>query len=181
MSNAKFAIGCLILLAAAPPVFAQSDFDLFLNPSQYQDVLIEKVLSADTFTLESGEKIKLIGLNAPEPPPRRKTSVDRDPLGFPIPEKADPLKTVEERAFEFARRLLEGKRARLEFDAYRKDEDHRNLAYAFLIEGNVFVNAEILRQGYADLRIQPPNTKYALELREAYAEARREKRGLQSE
>jgi endonuclease YncB( thermonuclease family) len=50
-----------------------------------------------------------------------------------------------------------------------------------LLDNELFVNAEILRQGFAFLQIRPPNTKYSKELREAYTEARLEKRGLQGE
>ncbi len=46
---------------------------------------------------------------------------------------------------------------------------------------NDFLNAEILRQGFANLSIRPPNMKFAKELREAYREARAEKRGLQGQ
>ena len=65
------------------------------------------------------------------------------------------------------------------FDSEKNSEDYKTLAYVFLLEDDTFVNAEILRQGFAFLSIRPPNMKYAKELREAYKEARAEQRGLQ--
>lgn len=158
-----------------------STFDyIFKSNDKYKDVVIEKVISADTFRLESGETISLIGLRAPEPP-RRKKRVKRDEYGF-VPKEEKGLElTIEEQAFNFAQELLEKKHIRLEFDQVKKDDDFHTLAYAFLIEDGTFVNLEILRHGFANLNILPPNTKYEDQLRDAYREARTQARGLQSE
>ena len=85
-----------------------------------------------------------------------------------------------DQAFNFIKELLEGKRVRLEFDEQKKDIDQKTLAYVFLIKTNLFVNKEILRQGFAYLHISPPNTKYENELKKAYKEAAQEQRGLQN-
>ncbi|MBF0510702.1 MAG: thermonuclease family protein, partial [Candidatus Omnitrophica bacterium] len=53
-------------------------------------------------------------------------------------------------------------------------------AYVYLPEGQM-ANAELLRKGFVRLRIVPPNVKYADKLRQAYQEAKREKRGLEGE
>jgi endonuclease YncB( thermonuclease family) len=42
-------------------------------------------------------------------------------------------------------------------------------------------NAELLRMGFVKLRIVPPNVKHEQQLRAAYQEAKKEKRGLQGE
>lgn len=167
--------------------FSQSDFDLFLkNSGQYQDVIIDRILSVDTLVLkealgEKGEVIRLIGLQAPTTPKSKTKKIDRDEHGFTKKEPVSPMTPIEEKAFEFVQELLEGKHVRLEFDSDKKGEKYATLAYVFLNENGTFVNTEILRHGFAHLRIRPPNTKYAKELREAYKEARREKRGLQGE
>ncbi len=145
---------------------------------RYKNAVVERVISADTIRLESGEKIKLIGLRAPEIPRRRKA--ERDKFGFII-EEENPLTSVEEKAFDFVRSLLEGETVRMEFDVQKKSRDLSTFAYVFLIKKKTFVNTEILKQGFAFLQIRPPNTKYAQDLRDAYKEARREKRGLQGE
>ena len=160
-----------------PGSSAENPAALFGTPRNYNDVVVEKVVSADYLILESGEKIRLIGLVAPQPPKKKK--VVRDEKGFIIEEK-DPTTSFEEQAVEFTKTLVEGKHVRLEFDIEKKDEDFRTFSYVFL-QNNAFVNAEILRQGFANLKILTPNTKYQKELKEAYQEARREKRGLQSE
>ena len=166
-----------------PPYCLAADpaLDSYLGKSKnYEDVLVKEVLSADTIKLENDEVIYLIGLVAPEGPKKHK-EVERDEHGFVIPEPVDPATPIEEQAFAFVQKLLNGKHVRLEFDIDRKNKEFRTQAYVFLLDNNALANAEILRQGYAQLRIQPPNLKYADQLRQAYKEARQEKRGLQGE
>ncbi len=176
---------CALILSFCRAGFAQSrtNFEFFLgsNTSEYQNIVVKKVISADVFTLESGEKIKLIGLRAPEPPKIVRENVKRDEFGFVIKERKNSEINLEEDAFYFVQNLLEGKHVRLEFDAEKKDIRHRTFAYAFFLKSNIFINAEILRNGFSYLQIRPPNTKYAEELRKAYREARQEKRGIQGE
>jgi len=168
-------------------VSGESGFDFFFKDSvQYQDVIIDKVRSTDTIILkgkvgERGEVIKLIGLRGPKVPKSKTVDRDRDQYGFTKKEEVSPLTPINELAYDFAKELLEGQHVRLEFDSNKKAENHATLAYVFLLENDLFVNTEILRHGYAHLQIRPPNTKYVKELREAYKEARAEKRGLQGE
>ncbi len=150
----------------------------FQSLKTYEEVQVKEVRSADTIILEGGKKIRLIGLLGPAAPTREKQEFDK--YGFVI-EEITPYDSMEERAFHFVESLLTGKMVRVEFDTQRADEDFVTLAYVFLKEGNVFVNAEILRQGYANLQIRPPNIKYAEVLRDAYREARQEQRGLQAQ
>ena len=166
-----------ITILSQPGFTAEKPDALFGKSRNYDDVLVEKVVSADYFILKSGEKLRLIGLVAPEPPKKKK--VVRNEHGFIIEEK-DPTTSFEEQALEFTKALVEGKHVRLEFDIEKKDEDFRTFSYVFL-KDNTFINAEILRQGFANLKILTPNIKYQKELKEAYQEARREKRGIQSE
>ena len=159
----------------------ESRIDFFANDDKiYQNIVVEKVLSADTILLDNDETIKLIGLQGP-PAPKRAKDVQRDEHGFIIEEKVDPAAPVEDQAFAFVKKLLLGQHVRLEFDVEKKNNEFKTTAYVFLVKDNTFANAEILRLGYASLHITPPNTKYAGELREAYKEARREQRGLQAE
>jgi len=59
------------------------------------------------------------------------------------------------------------------------DKYDRLLAYAYLKdESRTFVNAEIIKQGYASLMTIPPNVKYADLFAKLYREAREFKRGL---
>ncbi|MBI5150477.1 MAG: thermonuclease family protein [Candidatus Omnitrophica bacterium] len=145
--------------------------------SRYHDILVQEVVNADTLVLENNEIVKLIGVRALGKP-RPKKRLQRDAHGFVVEEKPDLETPIEERSAQFARELLEGKHVRLEFDAAPKDDQYRTLAYVFLTEGDVFVNAEILRQGFGDLHIESPNLKYAAQLREAYREASAYRRGM---
>lgn len=176
-----------IIFCCPGAVSGESNFDFFFkDTSQYQNVIVDEVRSANTILLKEKtggkrEVIKLIGLRAPEVPKSKKVDLDRDQYGFTKKQDVNPLTPVEELAYDFVKELLEGQRVRLEFDSEKKSEEFATLAYVFLLSDNTFVNTEILRQGFAYLQIRPPNTKYANELREAYKEARLEKRGLQGE
>ncbi|MBF0484417.1 MAG: thermonuclease family protein [Candidatus Omnitrophica bacterium] len=149
--------------------------------SKYQDVVVERVLNITMIKLETGEKIKLIGLK-PERAIRRDTrDIKVDANGFVVEPPADAVVPVEEQAINYLRDMLEGKHVRIEFDTQKKDEDLMTLGYVFLIKDNLFVNADILRNGYAFLQVRVPNTKFNEELRGAAQEAKREKRGLQGQ
>jgi len=180
-----FVSSLVILLCGL--TFGESNFEFFFKDSaQYKDVVVEEILSTSTLRLkgaigEKGEVIKLIGLRAMKPPKNKTKNIKRDELRMVIKEPVTPLTPLEETAFEFARELLENQHVRLEFDADKLGDENKTLAYVFLLEGDTFVNTEILRHGFAHLSISPPNTKYADELREAYKEARREQRGLQGQ
>jgi micrococcal nuclease len=126
---------------------------------------VKQVADADTIVLENGERVRLIGIKAPEI-------------------KYAATKTGAEMGKEaaaFARKLVEGKRVKLEFDqssvnGNHKDSRKRTLAYVFLADGT-FLNAELLKQGYA-FTIPGLVHKYGEEFRRLEREARENKRGL---
>jgi micrococcal nuclease len=62
-------------------------------------------------------------------------------------------------ASHFNERLVEGERVRLVFDAERRDIYGRLLAYVYL--GDRFVNAELVRRGYATTLTIAPNDRFA--------------------
>jgi endonuclease YncB( thermonuclease family) len=141
----------------------------------YQNVKVSEVYSVDTLILENGVKIRLIGIKSLPKPSRKKVEVDE--FGFVV-EEISPESPIEDQAFEFVRSLLNGELVDVEFDQQRNDENFYDYGYVFLSKDKTFVNAEILRQGYAFLQLQQPNMKYADILRAAYQEARQELRGL---
>jgi len=177
---------CLFLFSPSV-AFSETGFDFFFkDAARYQDVIVDEILSTDTVLIRGGvgekrETFKLIGLRALKAPKRKKVDLDRDQYGFIKKGEVSPLTPIEDQAYDFVEELLVGQHVRIEFDSNKKAENYATLAYVFLLENNAFVNTEILRQGYAHLQIRPPNTKYAKQLREAYKEARAEKRGLQGE
>ncbi len=94
-------------------------------------------------------------------------------IGVDTPETVKPGTPVQcfgHRASNFDHRLVEHRRVRLVFGVERRDVYGRLLAYVYL--GRRFVNAELVRRGYARTLTIPPNDRFAplferLELRAA--------------
>ena len=99
---------------------------------------VRRVFSADTFIVDQGQKVTYNGLEFP-------------------PELIGSA--VEAEAIRYQKRLLEGKTVALLFGPRREDEDGRTLAYVF-IGTDMFVNADLVMNGYARVKITPPNTDY---------------------
>ena len=121
-----------------------------LPPPAVEEALVVRVVDGDTIVVRrSGvdARVRYLLINAPE--------VDQ-------PLAAD--------ATAVNRALVEGKRVRLVRDMSETDRYDRLLRYVYLADGT-FVNAEIVRRGYAALLIIPPDTAKASEIRAAQAEA----------
>lgn len=139
----------------------------------YEDILVTRVIDGDTILIETGERVRLIGIDTPEIHESSKLYRDSQRTNRDI----QTIKALGRRSFIFTENLLEGKRVRLEFDAEKYDKYGRLLAYVFLKDGT-FVNAEILKQGYASLMTIPPNLRYEDLFLRLYQEARESRRGL---
>lgn len=143
----------------SPPV------STYTQPSNTQQKIKEgfyictRVVDGDTIVLDGKEKVRLIGVDTPE--------------------TVHPSKPVEyfgKEASAFTKRVVEGKRVRLEYDWERIDKYGRTLAYVYLEDGT-FVNLEIVRQGYGHAYTKYP-FKYMEEFRQAERQARENNRGL---
>jgi len=100
-------------------------------------------------------------------------------LGINTPETKHPTRGVEPfgpEADAANRRLVEGKTVRLELDVQPRDRYQRLLAYVYV--GDLMVNAELVRQGYAQVATFPPNVRYQDRFRALQQEAREAQRGL---
>ena len=117
--------------------------------------------------------MRLIGIDTPEIHDSAKLYKDAKRSG----QDKETIKKLGMQSFAFTKKLVEGKRVRLEFDLERYDRYKRLLAYIYLKDGT-FVNAEIVRQGYASLLTIPPNVRYADLFLKEYRRARDNKRGL---
>lgn len=122
--------------------------------------VVERAVDGDTVVLVGGERVRYIGVDTPELHHPRK-----------------PVQPYAREAMEFNRRLVEGKKVRLELDVEPRDKYGRTLAYVFLEDGR-FVNAELLKEGYAQLLTIPPNVRYADLFVGLQKQAREAKRGL---
>jgi len=74
------------------------------------------------------------------------------------------------------RRLVDGKRVRLELDVQSRDRYGRLLAYVWL--GDTMINAELVRLGYAQVMTVPPNVRHQALFVQLQRDARAARRGL---
>jgi len=143
-------------------------------PARY--IVVQRAVDGDTLKLASGERVRLIGVDTPEV--HESVKLYRDARRSNQDIKA--IQALGKKASDFTKKLVEGKPVRLEFDVEKKDRYGRLLAYVYLQDGT-FVNAEIIRQGYANVMTIPPNVKYQDMFLKLYREAREAKRGLWQE
>ena len=139
----------------------------------YNSVLVKRVIDGDTLLLETGERVRLIGIDTPEMHDSDKLYRDSRRMKQDV----HLIKQLGYRAYEFTRRLAQGQLVRLEFDTEKHDKYNRLLAYVYLKDGSM-LNARIIEEGYASLMTIPPNIKYADLFFKLYHEARESRRGL---
>jgi micrococcal nuclease len=100
-------------------------------------------------------------------------------IGINTPETKHPTRGVEPYGPEAAdanTRLVAGQTVHLELDVERRDRYERLLAYVYV--GDTMINAELVRQGYAQVATSPPNVKYQGLFLKLQREAREAGRGL---
>lgn len=114
---------------------------------------VKSVIDGDTFELTTGERVRLIGINSPE-------------SGQPDYEKAK--KSLED--------LVLGKYLDMQFDVTKNDQYGRLLAYVYA--GDMFVNMEQIKNGFAVVETIPPNVKYTEEFVGAQQKARSKCQGI---
>lgn len=118
-------------------------------PEDKTTQLVYRVIDGDTIELQSGERIRLIGINAPE----------------------SGQKCYAE-ATSKLRYLVEAKEVRLEKDVTDKDQYGRLLRYVF-VDGS-FVNLLLVREGYANAYIVSPDVRYSTNITQAEELAKQE-------
>lgn len=124
---------------------------------------VKRVVDGDTILLTSGERVRLIGVDTPE-------SV----------KPGTPVQCYARRASAFTHALLDGAAVRLVYGAERRDRYGRLLAYVYRARDGLFVNAELVRRGYARTLTIAPNTGHAAEFAALASDARRAGKGLWS-
>src|SRR4051794_39500963 len=156
----------LILLAA----FAVAALGIWRPPvpgsgaSTQEDGVVTRVVDGDTIHVALGgadETVRYIGIDTPE-------SVKPN----------TPVQCFAEAASAANRRLVDGRRVVLTFDAERRDRYGRLLAYVRRAGDGVFVNEQLVRDGYARTLTIPPNVRFAERFAGLARQARDDGRGL---
>lgn len=108
---------------------------------------VTKIVDGDTFYVNNNngeiEKIRLIGVNAPES--RAAFFKKKERFG--------------RESKEYLTKILYGRKVRLETDLRKYDQYGRTLAYVYLEDGT-FLNNKMLKDGFAQVMTVPPNVKY---------------------
>lgn len=123
---------------------------------------VTRVVDGDTIQIDSGEKVRYIGINTPE--------------------TVDPRTSVQcfgKEASAFNKQLVEGRDVKLVVDVSETDKYGRLLRYVYLNDGT-FVNLELVKKGYARVDTFPPDVAHAKEFVAADHAARLAKLGLWS-
>lgn len=143
-------LAALVLLLAAPAVATT------LRAS------VVRVVDGDTIEVRLGdrlESVRYIGVNTPEV---RHPKRGEEPGG--------------REATAVNRQLVAGKQVRLELDVQARDRYGRMLAYVWI--GDVMINAELVRLGYAQVMTVPPNVRHQALFLKLQRDARDARRGL---
>ncbi len=133
--------------------------EVVVTPAPHPDSstgIVTSVTDGDTIRVRIGGQEKTVRL-----------------IGINTPESGEPFAT---QATSALRSLVQGKTVRLEQDVTTTDQYGRLLAYVWI--GSTMANAELLRQGLAQLYTLPPNVKYTSMLQAALGEAQAAGRGM---
>jgi len=144
---------------------------------------VERVIDGDTLKLTNGERVRLIGVDTPESRVNDKAKRDSKRTGQDL----ETITKMGQEATEFVKELrFSGKKIRIEYDVQERDKYGRLLGYVYVpvtCEGGdnpstivvhgivllhkkphneeIFLNAAIIKSGYATPMTIPPNVKYA--------------------
>jgi micrococcal nuclease len=127
-----------------------------------KEYVVRKVIDGNTIQLDTGEIVKYIGIETPE-----------------LNLKEGGSEFFAKQASRYNQKLVFMKKVRLEFDKEREDNDGRMLAYVFVKK--MFVNAELIKLGYARTHIIPPNDKYKDIFLDYEKKAKQSEKGLWQE
>ena len=111
------------------------------NIANGKEYFVKQIINGDTIRLDTGQIVKYIGIETPE-----------------LNLKEGGSEFFAKQASRYNHKLVFMKKIRLEFDKQKEDSDGRMLAYVFVKK--TFVNAELIKLGYAKAHIVPPNDKY---------------------
>lgn len=143
-------------LVAVVGVIALSAAGCGLVAQARSSCTVQRIIDGDTFVCGSGERVRLILVNTPEMSDRPLGRMARDFLVELMPP---------------------GTEVELEMDVSERDRYGRLLAYVWLTDGRM-VNRALVRRGYAQVMVVPPDVRYVERVRAAADSARMERVGL---
>ncbi len=126
--------GMTVARVEAPP---QPD-----DPARLLRTTCVRVIDGDTIEIASGEKVRYIGIDAPE-----------------MNAEDETRRHLAQVAKRVNRGMVEGRELVIELGVEERDRYGRLLGYIY--SGNVFVNAALVAGGYAQAATYPPNVKHA--------------------
>lgn len=136
---------------------------LSLRPERSDQIVpVMTIHDGDTvsvFVERKSEKVRLIGIDAPE--------MGQEPWGEQAKQHLESLISSSDR------------KVRMELDLEKRDRYGRVLAYLWTIDGRM-INLMMLRDGNAVLYTFPPNVRYSDEFRIAQKDARGKGKGIWS-
>lgn len=124
-------------------------------------VTVSRVLDGDTIELNTGQKIRYIGVDAPE-----LHQIDKRSTCFG------------NEALEANKNLVEGKIVTLEKDQSETDQYGRLLRYVYV--ENVMIGQKLISEGFARAKDYPPDSRYKTLLKNAEDQAKLNRKGLWS-
>jgi len=161
--NIRLAIGVAIVLIG---YFNRAQVDkVVTNAPQVaaSDYTVVETVDGDTIKVKMGDKIETIRF-----------------IGMDTPETHDPRKAVQcfgQLASAKTKQLLLNKQVRLESDPNDSDRDKYKRLLRYVYVGDMLVNQELIKQGYAFTYVVFPFTKMD-DFRASEQEARAASRGL---
>jgi micrococcal nuclease len=137
----------LVIAVAAAAAVVRSGGEDADGPNSTSEAAVVRVVDGDTIAVRLGgrdERVRYIGVDTPE-------SVKPD----------TPVQCFAHAAADENARLVAGERVRLVRDVEARDRFGRLLAYVYRVRDGRFVNAELVRRGYARTLTIPPNVRFA--------------------
>lgn len=122
---------------------------------------VTRVIDGDTFEIEGGVKVRLIGVDTPE-----------------MNGGKSKIECFAQEATNKLKESLEGKKVLLVKDVSEVDKYGRLLRYVYL--DNIFINDMLLKDGYGQISTYPPDVKFVDEFTQSQKTAREAKLGLWS-
>lgn len=158
----------ILVIFFLPKHKSNTQISTIISPTQtpYTTAKVTNVIDGDTIKIDTGQKVRYIGINTPE---------------ITYPEKPNDCFALE--AKEKNKELVEGKTVKLEKDISETDKYGRLLRYVFLnnpLSTNeaVFINKILITEGYARIMTIPPDLQYYSLFKEEQVKAKENKKGL---